>query len=419
MTRLWTSATALLISNVGTAALSFLLSVMIGRFTGNDGLGIYATVLAWTFPLIMVVEFGINTLITRDAGRSSDGGTHLVQQGTRAFLWIGCPLCGLLWIAAPAISTTPAVVIGLRISTPLLLIAPLYGALTAVFRAQHRTWAIPLLSIGMLLVQALGTGVALAASADIQDALVINVLTSAGQLAAAWAIWHWGFRHTVSVSASAHPVPQTPLALMSRAAPFAIAGVLAALQLRSGLLLLEAMTDARQVGLYAAAARFVEAAKLIPNALFGALLPALSPLVGQPQAFEQLFRRTTAGLTAFGAAAGAVLSASAVLLMRWTYGETFLAGGEVLAVLAWSLVPALLRSGRTLYWYALGREQFANRMTAVLIVAQAGLCLMLLPRWGAVGLALVTGLVELMGCLLLWQPRPISKGNAHDAHETP
>src|SRR5690606_28302176 len=59
--------------------------------------------------------------------------------------------------------------------------------------------------------------------------------------------------------------------LLRRAWPFALAAILAALQARTGTILLERLTDTTQVGYYAAATRFVEAARMIPNALFGAL----------------------------------------------------------------------------------------------------------------------------------------------------
>ncbi len=271
--RLSRNTLTLLTSNVGSAILSFLLSVLIGRALGGDGLGVYAAALAWVFPLSLAAEFGLSTLITRDVAQNPDTAEAYLHATTIPRLWLGGTLTLLLFLVAPLLSSDPAIVAGLRISAPLILILPFFGAFTAVFRAHQIMWPIPPLNLGMLVIQVTLTAIVFLTGGGVLLALAVNTLTSAGQLAAAWAIYHFRFRRP---SASKNVPALQVKALLRRAWPFALAAVLAALQTRAGTILLEQLAPTIQVGYYAAATRFVEAARMIPNALFGALVPGAS-----------------------------------------------------------------------------------------------------------------------------------------------
>jgi O-antigen/teichoic acid export membrane protein len=163
-----------------------------------------------------------------------------------------------------------------------------------------------------------------------------------------------------------------------------VAAILAAVQARAGTILLERLTDVSEAGTYAAAARFTEAGRVIPNAFFGALFPALAALATAPIEMNRLFGRVMLGLGLFGVDAVA-------------------AAAPTLTVTAWALLPGLLRSGRTLYWYARGREGFVNTVTAISLVIQIGLSLWLIPQSGAPGAAIVSVIVEIVALILVWR----------------
>jgi O-antigen/teichoic acid export membrane protein len=400
--RLSRNTLALLTSNLGSTLLSFLLSVLIGRALGQDGLGVYAAALAWVSPLSQLAEFGLGTLMTRDLAQQPDAETAYLRETHYIRLLFGGGLALLLILAAPLVTAEPDLITGLRLSAPLIFILPTYSAYTAIFRARQSMWPIPPLNIGMLVIQVALTGLVFLSGGGVLAALLMNTLTSAGQLLAAWAIYRWKFH--VSVGEGLRPSP-TITTLLRRAWPFALAGALAAIYLRSGTILLEQLATTGEVGYYAAATRFVEAGRAIPNALFGALFPALAALVAQPAALNHTFRRVTLGLTLFSLALGVFFSLFAAPILNLTYGSAFSSAAPVLVLSIWALLPGLLRGGQTLYWYALGREGFTNRVLGVMIVVQLALSLWLLPVYGAVGAAVVTLLTETIGLALLWLPR--------------
>lgn len=408
MSRLSGNAILLLLNNIGSAILSFVLSVMIGRALGETGLGIYATALSWVFPLSLLADFGIGTLLTREVAREPHPVHDYLRAATLARLGLGGALTLALVLLAPLLSNNPQVVTGLQISAPLILILPLFGNFTAVFRAQQRMWPIPWLNIGMLVTQVVLTAWVLALGGNVITAFIVNSVTSAIQLLAAWCVW----RRWFSNKAGGHNgVVSLPIGILMRAAwPFAVAGVLAAIQARMGIVFLERVADTATVGQYAAAVRFAEAGRMIPNAVFGAVFPLL--VVNQPNDLQQTFKRLIGGILSYSLLLGIGGLFLAPNIMTATFGSQFTSVGPVLQIAMWSLLPSLLRAGATLYWYALGDEQFVNRLSGISLLIQLVLNFVMIPRYGAMGAVGVTIVVDVFVLLgMMWRSRKAGYAN--------
>lgn len=397
--RLTGNTAALLISNVGSAALLFLLSVLIGRALGEEGLGTYAAVLAWIFPLSLAAEFGLSTLITREIAQHPAEAHAYLRATTPLRMGLGITLVLFLLIFAPVLSPDPTIISGLRISAPLIVILPFFGAFTAIFRALQIMWPIASLNLGMLLIQVGLTFIALRTGTSVLIVLSINTLTSAGQLVAAWAIYRARFYQP-----SIPPFELGSGKLLRQAWPFAVAGVLGALQARVSFIFLEQFAGTTQVGYFAAASRFIEAARMLPNAFFGAIFPVLAALSHNPSALRRLFTRMMLALGLLGLLAGLGITLAALPLLTLTYGPDFAPAIVMLQVLAWALLPALLRAGQTLYWYTQGKEHLTNKITVVVFLLQISLSLWLIPQYGGLGVAWITLIIESVAFVLLLLP---------------
>lgn len=389
----------LLISNGGGALLSFVLSVIIGRSLGEEGLGIYAAALAWVFPLWILAEFGLDTLITREVAQNPDSAPAYLHAAALARLALGGGLMLAFVLFAPLLTDNPTLVRGLQIAAPLIVVGPFVSAFTAIFRARQTMWPIAALNIGMLAAQVALTVWVLARGGNVLTVLAINTATSAAQLAAAWGIYRTRFHIT-----GAHRRAPLPISdLLRRAWPFALAAVLAAVQIRLSLILLERMTSAAEVGQYAAASRFVEAGRMLPNALFGALFPALSALSADSVALNRVFRRAMTGLAAYGIAFGIGILLLGGWIISLTYGPPFESASPILMLLTWTLLPGLLKSGYLVYGYARGHEAQVNRVMALSLVIQLLSGLWLIGQYGAAGAALSLIVTEAAALILLWR----------------
>lgn len=395
-----TNTLTLLIGNAGSTVLSLLLSILIGRVLGQSGLGVYAAALAWVYPVALLAEAGLSILMTRDLAQTENTAREgdYLEAAARARLLLGGLGCALLILSADLLTQQPLTAAGLRLSAPLVLITPFYSAFSAVFRARRQMRPVALLNTGMLLVQVGLTALVFLLGGSILIALAVNTLTSAGQLVAAYLVWRrLAVRPESSTTLSLWP-------LLRRALPFALGGILAAVQLRLNLILLEQLTTATEVGGFAAASRFLEGGRLLSLAFFDALLPALSSLAAQPVLLNQTFRRAALFSGGFGLLFGIGLTLLAAPLLCLTYGDAFVTNAQTLTILGWSLLPLALKYTLTLYGYARGQEAYANAVTLAVIVVQLALGLAWIPVYGAVGAALSAVIVEIIGALLLCLP---------------
>ncbi len=394
----------LMVSNVGGAGLSFVLAALIGRSLGDYGLGVYAVCMAWVYPSSMLVEFGMGTLMTRDLATNATHADEVLAAVSLERLIAGGLAMLALFIAAPLLSDDPQVITGLRISTPMIMLLPFYSGYTAVFRAREAMGSIPLLNIGMLAAQVIFTVAALLLNTGIYGVLIANVASSALQVGAAGIIYRARFADRQTMIVWGEAVKQI-LPLARQAWHFALAALFVALQVRLSAILLDTLATTQSAGTFAAANRFLEAAKMTPNAFFGAVFPALAGLAADRVNLRRTFTRVMMGLALFGVGAGIAFTLAADLLIRLVYGENFADARLVLVLLGWSLMFNLLRGGRTLYWYAVGREGMVNAVNGVVIVLQVGVSVWAIPAYGAAGAAAVQIIVEAAALIALWIPK--------------
>jgi O-antigen/teichoic acid export membrane protein len=406
--RLSRSTGLLLVSNIGSAGLAFLISVVIGRLLGERGLGVYSASLAWVYPVTLLADAGLNTLLTREAARSPELEPALLQASLQARWLIAGGLALALVALAPLLSADADVVRGIQLSAPLVFLLPTFGLYTAIFRARQVMWPIPILNLGMLTAQLGLTALVLGRGGSVAEVFLINTLTSAGQVPVAWWIYRQQFQNQRFTAEKQSRFRleagrRRLIALLSQAYPFAVAGVLAALQARVTILLLERGATPEAVGQLAAATRLTEAGRMLPNAFFGALLPMLAALVAQTNDFQRLLRRVYSAILLYGLALAGVFIFGASAILQVTYGPSFERGTLALQLLGMALVPGLMRAVQTLAAYARGREAQVNRVLLLGLIVQGIVAIWLIPRQGAAGAAVSLLVIEVVMVIGLWR----------------
>lgn len=164
----------------------------------------------------------------------------------------------------------------------------------------------------------------------------------------------------------------------------ALLAALGLVALRLDLLLLSAWAPLAEVGRYATASRWVEAAYVAPHALMLAIFPRLA--AGRETRAE--LRRA---VRAFAYAAAPVTLA-AYAVVRLVVPRAYPAEGDVIAALALRLVPCIpavfagTLGAQALV--ALGHARRAAAVTAAALVVRLAVALVAIPRMGAAGAAL-------------------------------
>lgn len=390
--------TLILFANNGfTALLAFGLTVIIARELGDAALGRYAAIMAWVLPLSLLTEFGIGTLITRNVARQRETAHHYLKLTHHLRWWIGGGLIVAVWIFAPYLSNDAQIIAGLRIGIFLALIDALFASYTAVLRALEMMWPILILNTGYLVLQVIGAVIVVLTGGTVVELMMVIVVADGVQLAVTWGIWK-----------KINLTPQPPLQhgereqgiraghLIKQAWPFMVAGVLATLQVRMVILILQAQVGNEAVGWYTAANRVAEAARMLPNAAFGALFPMLAALADHPEKIRRFFRRAAWFLAIYGIGIGGMAFIGGRLFVQFVFGENFEAAGTPLIILAWAILPGGLRGLFTLRLYADHREWWANLITGLVVIFQGIVGLWLIGEYGIVGAAWTIVLAEVL-----------------------
>jgi len=397
--RLTHGSLTLIISNLSSAALGFVLSLILGRGLGEAGFGRWTFCLAWASALTMLSQFGLNTLVTREAARDK-GRANQVLIGGLVAQFLFSLLLGSVLLFAPSLGFDPESSAGLRLTILLIVAGTVYSSLAALFRAFE--WMLPILwlNVGGLLLQLPWSIQVLRSGGGVLELIIVAGEVQLIQLILAIALWWFTLRPIAGpLRVAPHAVGQ----MVRQSLPFAVAGLVGALQMRSSPLMLGYLHGAADVGWFGAAARFTEAAKLIPNGLAGAVFPALAAsgsLAAGLEAHENLFRMFNRTLIVTALAAAIGLSLFSRLLIGLTYGPDFLEALWPLIWLAMGLIPNLINGGLELYLYANGDEVYVTWLGVVGVLVQVIASLPLILLFSASGAAIAMGLGE----VAIWFP---------------
>jgi O-antigen/teichoic acid export membrane protein len=221
-------------------------------------------------------------------------------------------------------------------------------------------------------------------------------MVQAAQLVVAFGLWWTALRPG---GGPLRPSVTLVRAMLWRAAPFAAASLLGAIQLRSSPLLLGYLRGPAEVGLFAAAWRFSEAAKLIPNGIFNAAFSAFAAHA-QSAGAGVLFRAFQRVLAVLAVGLALLLVVFAQPVLHLTFGPEFLPAASTLVWLGIGLVPALWNGAMEVYLYAAGDEAYAARLGALGTLVQVAASLPLIAGLGASGAAIAV----VLGEVVLWLP---------------
>jgi O-antigen/teichoic acid export membrane protein len=397
----------LLVNGVGSI-FGFFMAAALGRGLGDAGFGQYSFVMTWLLSLMLFSEFGLSTVLTRDLAAQLEHTPGYLINSLAGKTVLGLPAILILLLLAPWISPTQNqdVIMALRWGVLFLYSGLVFSSFTAVFKAHQQMLPILWLTLSGQMVLFAGTLALILAQQPLFTIIAWAGLSQSLQCVLAYSL----YKKNISTSSADDDISLEMIKfLIVRAWPFALAGFLAALQLRANILLLAYLQGDQALGWYAAANRFVEMGKQLPGAYYVAILPAMAALAGtaspdQRQTLQKMFTQSRLGLLGFGllAAAGALLLARPVLTL--TYGSTFDAATSTLQILTLSLIPAAQNSISIIYLYANGDEKFVNLLTVLGIVLNLSLCFWLIPLWGPAGTAMALLIAE-VGLYLPYRAR--------------
>lgn len=370
-------------ASVGQKVLSFAYFLIIARVMKPEATGGYFLALSVITVALVVSDFGTNSVIIREVAKKPDD-VGLMRRALALKL--------LTTALGAAFAVATAKVIGYAPEVQLLVLLAIsvmaadtfsqfyYGVLRGLRRLGYESVG---LFVGMGSTLVVGA-LALTFSPTLPMLILALFVGSAFNLA--FAATMAARRLGTSVL-----VPSFDLSgarpLVRAALPFLLAGLFVKVYSYVDVQFLNHYLGSAAVGVYAIAYKYTYAFQFLPLAFVAALYPGMSARVGKdPEGLARLFERAVwymlvlAVPLAFGLWA---VAPGAVALV----GPAYAAAAPVLALFAFVLIPAFLDFPVGSLLNAAGRQATKTAIFGIVMVVNALLNWLLIPRFGMVGAA--------------------------------
>ncbi len=378
-------------------------AVLMARYLGPEPVGRYAFAVTVFGYFSTFVEFGLNTLLTRNVAR--DRGLAAVETGANLAVRLAFSVAsvglvtGLLLVYGAAFGGLTADTFW---ATVLLILGLGPGSLSAIlsslFYAHERAEYPALLAVFTTLVK-VGLGVpVLLLGGGIVGLAAVSVVTNVATAAAFFA----AYRQVLGPVVAAFD-PAYLRGLLGQAWPLFVNNLLNGLFFRVDVVLLKGIAGDLQTGYYNVAYKFIDGAQVIPAFFTLAAFPVVSRLAAAdpdraPAAVGRGLRAlflVAVGLAMFGA----IFAEELVVVL---FGEDFRPAAVALALLVLHMPPGFLNSFLHYVLIAYNRQRAVTWCFAGAAAFNIAANSLLIPHWGYRAAALNTVLTELVLLVPFW-----------------
>ena len=286
--RLVRNTAALSVAQMARMGISALLSLLVARQLGVEGLGKYAVLIAYLNIFQVVAVMGMPRLMIREMARRPTEGAAWFQRAVASQLIGAVTSMILLMIVASLLSHPPDTTLALGVVALSLLPFALSSAAESAFQAQERMEIITL-------VQVMAGGAQVAGS-------ILLLLAGWGIIALAWmvvvgqvmaATIEMVIASQMGLWLNFRLVPRELMSLFRQSFDFFLVSLSVIVFTRFDVLILSQMAGERAVGLYNAAYLIVRVINFLSMAYSNALYPMMSRLFSQARGyFEVLLHKS-------------------------------------------------------------------------------------------------------------------------------
>jgi O-antigen/teichoic acid export membrane protein len=375
--------------------LSFGFSVLIVRNLGAEDYGQYAAVLAFGAMFVFLADLGLSPFMVREVARQRDEPDGLAR--ANALYGTVLPLRLLLsLLAATLLITTawltgrPLVMVGaIALGTLGLIMYGVQGTCDAVLAGFERLDLSAGAKVSYQFVFVIAGTAALLVGFGYYGLIIANLLGIALMTLISWrGVRRLGVRAGRAVARNWPSLLRTSL-------PFGIIGFTLGLSYKFDSVLLNIFRGDVETGYYNAAYNLVFSAAMLSNVVNTALYPSLTrQAASSPQSLPAIYARALRYLLilALPIAMGACALADEIVPFLFT--TTYLPAVPALQIVIW-VVPLMFTSEFLGYVVLIaGNERRVAKAVMVSTGLNVGLNLLLVPRFGFLGAAVMTVVTE-------------------------
>jgi len=392
--RAFTNIGALLSASVITKIVSAGTTILLARQVGVADFGAYAAALALLRIASVLFSLGLDAWLLRNGYRSGDNARLATYTATNLLIKFVLGALWLLIISAGCVYLLPT------LYTPSLLItlalaiwfeelaSTVWSAFQAALRNQT-TFLLTTLFHGLILAATLFL---ISQGEKNIFAFAMARMLAAGMgcgVAIGWLSWSVGLVMKPRVWRTEAPRQ------LRETIPFGLSAGLSLIYGRADTAIAAHWLGSEAAGLYSSAMSIMSMALLMPLAIYLVMLPILSRAHAQHAAtLLPLTRRLIGWNTLIGLVLGGALAVVAEPLMRLIYGIQYAQSGLVLTIFSGVLALRFISFALAVFITAVGWQTRRTSVQGLVAVANVGLNLLVVRRWGLPGVATVYLLTE-------------------------
>ncbi len=404
LTRFARNSLWLLIARVGAQASMVIVTYLLARRLGTAGFGEYAFIATAIVIGNTLTTFGSDMHLIREiAAKSelSELSPVLFLQLLLSFLFIG-----FVYLLAPYLpNQTPETVLALKVYSFALIPLAFFTVFTSALRGAQKMTAYAWLNLLIPVIQVLAIFIFIQHGTNIVTLAYLLLLIQIAGAILGGVFCSANFpRFWIGIQFSLDKL----MSLFVACLPIALIAILGIVYQKMSIALLSFLGAASTVGLFSAAARVVEAARMGHFAVFTALYPVMAN-TSLDQDPLKVFKFSWFLLLGIACAGAVLIFLLAKPIVDIFFGAEYQSSISVLKILAFTLVPYTVNSFLSLVFLARKKEMVVLRVFIVSMLMLMILDLWFIPRSGQVGASwaiLIAEIAQAILFLLAWLNSP-------------
>lgn len=390
------NTTVLYIAQMITLALGFFITIYTVRYLSVDSFGILSAALALTGIYVVFGDLGLSTLTVREVSKDKSFTKKYVGNTTimKLFLSIFTFLITVLTIYFIGYDDITVTVI------LILTVAFIFNAFSSIFYSIFQAYQkMEFQSIATILnsvVMLIGTFIAIYLGLDVVAFAFVYLAANAINFIYILGAYVWKF-HLPNVEMDLKFWKPT----IKEALPLSITSIFNVLVFRLDSVLLSVMSGMEAVGFYNAAFRLMEALIVFPAVYTTAIFPVFSILHSSSKkplktAYVKSFKYLT--ILSLPLAVGITLLAEPIILLL--YKTAYMPSILTLQIVVWVLPFIFINYIQGSLLTAMNRQVTFLKITAVSLVLNVTMNIVLIPMYSFLGAAIATVITEVLSMTL-------------------
>ena len=390
-TRIGRNSVWLFGARVGQQGILLLFTALVARQLGEVGLGQLAWVTAVLYVGNVFSTFGLDTVLLRQIAAERRTNSVPLASALLLEMILAAIFITILWFV-PLPGQTAVTTTGLRLYAWVLLPLAFLTLTNAALRGYERMGLLAALTLGTAVLQLVGATVLFVAGGGFRTLLLWLLMVQIVAAAASWWFCRWklpefGINWQFLSGQRMRQLAGTGFWL-------ALLMVTAVFLQRLGILLLGWLGTEAQTGQLAAALRLVEAVRLLPGAVMGAVFPVLARQKKEIRDWRLVISNLQSlisyrgWLVVYGLLSAVGLTLLARPLVHLLFGDGYETVVSLLQILAWGVVPFTISLSLSVQLVVAGAEKWVLLTNFLTLLGTAVFVTIVFSSLGLIGLAL-------------------------------